>query len=83
MRDFKGCAIIATLLVGSLNAEHLGQQFDPRERIEASHRVHLSQRAMRSRLKNQAVHCGLKHAIVLFVQVMRPGREGYLVLFLG
>jgi len=28
MRDFKGCAMfVATLLVGSLNAEHLGQQF--------------------------------------------------------
>jgi TonB family protein len=83
MRDFKGCAMfVAALLIGSLNAVHLGQQFDPRERIEEPHRVHLSERVMRSLLKNQAVpdypndarRKGIRGTVVLFLAVDEKGR---------
>ena len=68
--------LIVALLVCPLRATHLGQQFDPRERIEVPDRVHLSQRTMRSLLKNQVVPDYPKDA-------KRKGIEGTVVLFLA
>jgi|SRR5215831_12895515 len=67
--------LVVALLVCSLNATHPGQQFDPRERTEEPDRVRLSQRMMRSLLKNQVVPDYPKDA-------KREGIEGTVVLFL-
>src|SRR5215468_3618962 len=83
MRTFApALLLVVALLVCSLNATHLGQQFDPRERIEEPDRVHLSQRTMRSLLKNQAVpdypkdakRKGIQGTVVLFLAVDEKGR---------
>jgi TonB family protein len=68
--------LVVALLVCPLHATHLGQQFDPRERIEVPDRVHLSQRTMRSLLKNQVVPDYPKDA-------KRKGIQGTVVLFLA
>jgi TonB family protein len=48
--------LAVALFACSLIAGHLGvQQFDPRERFEVPARVRLSQRVMRSLMKNQVV----------------------------
>ena len=74
--------LIVALLVCPLRATHLGQQFDPRERIEVPDRVHLSQRTMRRLLKNQVVpdypkdakRKGIQGTVVLFLAVDKRGR---------
>ena len=68
--------LVVALLICSLNATYPGQQFDPRERIEVPGRVHLSQRTMRSLLKNQVVPDYPKDA-------KRKGIQGTVVLFLA
>jgi TonB family protein len=83
MRTFvPALRLVVALLVCSLNAIHLGQQFDPRERIVEPDRVHLSQRTMRNLLKNQVVpdypkgakRKGIQGTVVLFLAVDEKGR---------
>jgi TonB family protein len=90
MRDFKGCAmLVAALLAGSLNA--VGQQFDPRERIEEPRRIHMTQEGMRSRLKNQVVPEYPKDArrkwiqgtVVLLLAVDESGHVSSATVFSG
>ena len=72
---FLALPLAVAFLVCPPHATHLGQQFDPRERTEEPDRVRLSQRMMRSLLKNQVVPDYPKDA-------KREGIEGTVVLFL-